>query len=204
MAHYKLKGKSRLTTRTSTTNPEWLRVCSQIGRLVNDWSLRGDLVVYGGEDSAEGEAVAAFYGDIAEIEINLPKAFGQFTKPASIGNFYDRATQYEFPVTTGIVYHEALHARHTNWEIEVLKEQLDITEGQAFMLLEESRIEAKGLIEKPENKLFLRASALEMALEDVNEKTLAQMGGEIWQVAKLAGLSLARYDARILEREDVA
>lgn len=203
MAHYKLKGKSRLTTRTSTTNLEWLRVCSQIGRLVNDWALRGDLVVYGGEDSAEGEAVAAFYHDIAEIEINLPKAFGEFTKPASIGNFYDRATQYEFPMTTGIVYHEALHARHTNWNFEILKEQLDNTEGQAFMLLEESRIEARGVIEKPENKLFLRASALEMALEDVDEKTLANLGGEIWQVANLAGLSLARYDARILEREDV-
>ena len=203
MAHYKLKGKSRLTTRTSTTNPEWLRVCSQIGRLVNDWSLRSDLAVYGGDDSAEGQAVAAFYHDIAEIEVNLPKAFGTATRPETIGNFYERDTQYEFPTTTGIVYHEALHARHTNWNIEILKEQLDNTEGQAFMLLEESRIEAKGVIEKPENKLFLRASALEMALEDVNSETLAELGGEVWQVAKLSALSLARYDARILERDDV-
>lgn len=203
MAHYKVKGKSRLTTRTSTTNPEWLRVCSQIGRLVNDWSWRSDLAVYGGEDSAEGKAVAAFYGDIAEIEINLPKAFGTATRPESIGDFYQRETQYEFPMTTGIIYHESLHARHTNWNIEILKEQLDDTEARAFMLLEESRIEAKGVIEKPENKLFLRASALEMALEEVNEKTLAEMGGEIWQVAQLSALSLARYDARILERDDV-
>ena len=203
MAHYKVKGKSRLTTRTSTTNPEWLRVCSQIGRLVNDWSWRSDLAVYGGEDSAEGQAVAAYYAEIAEIEINLPKAFGTATNPATIGNFYERGTQYEFPMTTGIVYHEALHARHTNWDFEILKEQLDNTEGQAFMLLEESRIEARGVIEKPENKLFLRASALEMALEEVNEETLSKLGGETWQVAQLAGLSLARYDARVLERDDV-
>lgn len=203
MAHYKVKGKSRLTTRTSTTNPEWLRVCSQIGRLVNDWSWRSDLAVYGGEDSAEGQAVAAYYAEIAEIEINLPNAFGTATNPATIGNFYERETQYEFPMTTGIVYHEALHARHTNWDFEIIKERLDNTEGQAFMLLEESRIEARGVIEKPENKLFLRASALEMALEDVNSESLANLGGEIWQVAQLAGLSLARYDARVLEREDV-
>ena len=203
MAHYKVKGKSRLTTRTSTTNPEWLRICSQIGRLVNDWSWRSDLAVYGGEDSAEGQAVAAFYGDIAEIEINLPKAFGTATKPATIGNFYERETHYEFPMTTGIIYHEALHARHTNWDFSILKERLDDTEAKAFMLLEESRIEARGVIEKPENKLFLRASALEMALEEVNEATLGSMGGEVWQVAQLAGLSLARYDARILERDDV-
>lgn len=203
MAHYKVKGKSRLTTRTSTTNPEWLRVCSQIGRLVNDWAWRNDLAVYGGDDSAEGQAVAAFYGDIAEIEINLPKAFGTATKPESISNFYERETQYEFPMTTGIIYHEALHARHTNWDFEILKERLDDTEARAFMLLEESRIEARGVIEKPENKLFLRASALEMALEEVNETTLEKMGGEVWQVAQLAGLSLARYDARVLERGDV-
>lgn len=203
MAHYKIKGKSRLTTRTSTTNPEWLRVCSQIGRLVNDWSWRSDLAVYGGEDSAEGQAVAAFYHDIAEIEINLPKAFGTATRPETIGNFYERGTHYEFPMTTGIIYHEALHARHTNWDFPILKEQLDDTEARAFMLLEESRIEARGVIEKPENKLFLRASALEMALEEVNEQTLSEMGGETWQVAQLAGLSLARYDARILERDDV-
>lgn len=203
MAHYKVKGKSRLTTRTSTTNPEWLRVCSQIGRLVNDWAWRNDLAVYGGEDSAEGQAVAAFYGDIAEIEINLPKAFGTATQPATIGNFYERGTHYEFPMTTGIIYHEALHARHTNWDLEYVKEQLDDTEGRAFMLLEESRIEAKGVIEKPENKLFLRASALEMALEEVNSEALEKLGGEIWQVAQLAGLSLSRYDARVLERDDV-
>jgi hypothetical protein len=203
MAHYKAKGKSRLTTRTSTTNPEWLRVCSQIGLVVNNWSWRSDLAVYGGEDSAEGQAVAAFYGDIAEIEINLPKAFGTATKPSTIGNFSERATQYEFPMTTGIIYHEALHARHTNWDISYLQENLDNTEAKAFMLLEESRIEARGVIEKPENKLFLRASALEMALEDVNSETLESLGGEIWQVAQLAGLSLARYDARVLERDDV-
>ena len=203
MAHYKVKGKSRLRTRTSTTNPEWLRICSQIGRLVNDWSWRSDLAVYGGEDSAEGQAVAAFYGDIAEIEINLPKAFGTATRPETIGDFYQRETHYEFPMTTGIIYHEALHARHTNWDFEILKEQLDDTEGRAFMLLEESRIEARGVIEKSENKLFLRASALEMALEGVDEAELSKMGGEIWQVAQLAGLSLARYDARILERDDV-
>lgn len=203
MAHYKMKSKSRLATRTSTTNPEWLRVCSQIGRLVNDWSWRSDLAVYGGEDSAEGQAVAAFYGDIAEIEINLPKAFGTATQPASIGDFYQRGTHYEFPMTTGVIYHEALHARHTNWDLAYLKENLDNAEGKAFMLLEESRIEAKGVIEKPENRLFLRASALEMALEDVNSETLESVGGETWQVAQLAGLSLARYDARVLEREDV-
>jgi hypothetical protein len=43
-----------------------------------------------------------------------------------------------------------------------------------------------------------------MALEDVNSETLDSLGGETWQVAQLAGLSLARYDAGVLEAGDVA
>ena len=156
MAHYKVKGKSRLTTRTSTTNPDWLRVCSQIGRFVNDLSWRSDLVVYGGEDSAENKAVAAFYSEIAEIEINLPKAFGDFTPAEFVGDIREKATQYEFPMATGILFHEALHARHTNWDLATLYESLEPIEAKIFMLLEESRIEAKGMRERPEFKNFLR------------------------------------------------
>jgi hypothetical protein len=203
MAHYEVKGKSRLTSRTATTNPEWLAVCSQIGRLVNDWSWRSDLAVYGGEDSAEGQAVAAFYSQIAEIEINIPKAFGEATPASLVGNLCERATQYEFPMVTGILFHEALHARHTNWDIPRLLEALDQTESQAFMLLEESRIEAKGVKERPENRLFLRTSALEMALEDVNSQTLSEMGSDLWQTATLAGLSISRVDSGVLEVADI-
>jgi hypothetical protein len=203
MAHYKVKGKSRLTSRTATTNPEWLAVCSQIGRLVNDWAWRSDLAVYGGEDSAEGQAVAAYYAQIAEIEINIPKAFGEATPASLVGNLCERATQYEFPMVTGILFHEALHARHTNWDIPRLLEALDPTESQAFMLLEESRIEAKGVKERPENRLFLRTSALEMALEDVNSQTLSEIGSDLWQTATLAGLSISRVDSGVLEVADI-
>ncbi len=203
MAHYKVKGKSRLTSRTATTNPEWLAVCAQIGRLVNDWAWRSDLVVYGGEDSAEGKAVAAYYADIAEIEVNLPKAFGEATPASFVGDMRYKATQYEFPMATGILYHESLHAKHTNWDIPRLLEELDNTESQAFMLLEESRIEAKGVKERPENRQFLRTSALEMALEDVTSQTLEQLGSDTWHTAQLAGLAIARVDSGVLEVADI-
>ena len=203
MAHYKVKS-SRLTSRETTTSPEWLKVGSQISRFVNDLSLRGDLVVFvGGDEVAEGEAVAAYYADIAEIEINASKAFGEITTPEFVGDFNERTVQYEFPMATGIIFHEALHAKHTAWDTNYLQTQLDNQEGQAFMLLEESRIEAKGVLERPLNREFLRASALEMALEGVDEKQLATLGSDLWVVANLAGLSLARYDARVLDRSDV-
>ena len=204
MAHYKVKGKSRLTSRTATTSLEWLKVCSQIGRFVNDLSWRSDLAVYGGEDSAEGRAVAAFYSEIAEIEVNLPKAFGEFTPAEFVGDIRDKTTQYEFPMATGILYHEALHARHTNWDISRLVEALDNLESQAFMLLEESRIEAKGIKERPEFRHFLRTSALEMALEGVDESALAGLGGDVWQTATLAGLSISRVDSGVLEVADIS
>lgn len=203
MAHYKVKGKSRLTSRTATTNPEWLKVCSQIGRQVNDWSWRSDLVVYGGEDSAEGRAVAAYYAEISEIEVNLPQAFGEATPPEFVGDMTQRATQYEFPMATGILYHEAMHARHTNWDIPRLMDSMDNLESQAFMLLEEGRIEAKGVKERPELRHFLRTSALSMALEGVDESALAGLGSDVWQTANLAGLSIARVDSGVLEVADI-
>ena len=191
-----------MRSRTQNTNPEWLKVGASLTKLVNLWAERNDLVVYGGADSAEGRAPAAFYADIAEIEVNLPEAFGVM-KPETIGDFCTKDTQLEFPMFTGIMFHEALHAHHTNWDIPAIASELDINESHAFMLLEESRIEAKGIIERPQNRQFLRASALEMALEGVNEQSLAVMG-DVWEVANLAGLSLARVDSGVLNPSDVA
>lgn len=203
MAHYQVKG-SRLASRTTTTDSEWLQVCSHIGRLVNNWAWRSDLVVYGGEDTAEGKAVAAYYADIAEIEVNLKKAFGESIPASFVGDMTQKSVQYDFPLATGILYHEALHARHTGWDTNYLSTQLDNTEAQAFMLLEESRIEAKGIAERPENRLFLRSSALDMALEGVNETALANLGSDTWQTATLAGLSIARVDSGVLEVSDIS
>ena len=77
---------SRLDTRTSTTPPEWLATCSQIGRVVNDWAGRNDLVVYAGSDAGYGHT-ACFIKSSAEIEINIPIAFGEWATPAFVGDF---------------------------------------------------------------------------------------------------------------------
>jgi len=204
MAHYSSKGKSRLTKRTSATPSEWYRVCSQIGRLVNDWSWRSDLAVYGGEDSCEGRAIAGYYAEIAEIEIDVRKAFGEGVRPEFVGDLNEKTTRYEFPMVSGILFHEALHARHTGWDTAYLSEQFENIEAQAFMALEESRIEARGVKERPENRLFLRTSALDMALEGVNESALAKLGGDKWITANLATLSIARVDAGVLEVSDIS
>ena len=202
--HYSVKGKSRLTTRAqSEPDYTWLRTISQIGKFVNDLSRRSDLVVYGGDDSAEGQAIAAYYADISEIEINLTEAFG-LANPDEIGNINELDTQRTYPMVTGVLYHEALHARHTNWDIPRLMEELENAEGQAFMLLEESRIEAKGVKERPDLRQFLRSSALDHALQETTPDNLAKMGSDTWAVANLLGLSVARHDSGVLAKEDVA
>ena len=199
MAHY--KPERRATNRKNEMLPEWYRVSSQLGQLVNGWSGRSDLVVYCGENAAEGEAVAALYHDSAEIEVNVTKAFG-FTSPESLGNLLDKNTHYDNPKAIGVIYHESLHARHSNWDREILSKELEPSEGRAFMLLEEVRIEARGVVEVPKNKLFLRESALNFALEEVNEATLQNIS-EVWQSGMLAVLAMGRFDVGILELSDV-
>lgn len=199
MAHY--KPERRATTRKNEMLPEWYRVSSQLGQLVNGWSGRSDLAVYCGENAAEGEAIAALYHDSAEIEVNVTKAFG-FATPEDLGNLLDKNTHYDNPKAIGVIYHEALHARHSNWDRELISKELEPSEVRAFMLLEEVRIEARGVIEVPKNKLFLRESALSFALEEVNEATLQNVS-QVWQSGILAVLAMGRFDVGILELTDV-
>lgn len=196
MSHF-----SRLATRTSTTPKEWLRTCAEIGTVVNAWSGRNDLAVYAGEDAVSGEAIAAFYHQTAEVEINLPKAFGKATTPIMVGDFSQRETQYDFAEATGVIYHEALHARYSLWDYDLL-DKADPKVSTTFMLLEESRIERRGVLQMPDNQLFLRASGLNLALEGLDEESIAKLS-DIRACAHVSALALARVDAGVLKLSDV-
>lgn len=192
---------SRLAQRKSATPSEWLKTCSQIGQVVNNWAGRNDLAVYAGEDAVSGQAIAAFYRTPAEIEINLSKAFGAYTIPEMIGDFNERETQYDFAGATGVIYHEALHARFSEWEMSAL-ETMDERTFQTFQLLDESRIERKGVVLMPNNQLFLRASALTLALEDLTEEMVSGLSN-IRACAHTCLLALARVDAGVVKLADV-
>ena len=196
MAHH----KSRLDTRTSTTPPEWLATCSQIGQVVNTWAGRNDLVVYAGSDAGIGHT-ACFIKDTAEIEINTGIAFGNGVSPAIVGDFRERGTQYDWSAVTGVVYHEALHARYSEWNTDALR-SMDNFVFETFQLLDEARIERKGVIAMPENQIFLRSSALELCLGDLDEDAVSEMS-DVRISANVAGLALARVDAGVLKLTDV-
>ena len=196
MAHH----KSRLDTRTSTTPPEWLQTCSQIGEVVNSWAGRNDLVVYAGSDAGIGHT-ACFIKDTAEIEINTGIAFGNGVSPAIVGDFRERGTQYDWSAVTGVVYHEALHARYSEWNTDALR-SMNPYVFETFQLLDEARIERKGVVAMPENQIFLRSSALELCLGDLDEDAVSEMS-DVRISANVAGLALARVDAGVLKLADV-
>jgi hypothetical protein len=187
--------------RTNSTPTEWLKTCSQIGRQANEWSGRNDLVAYIGEGAGLGEVSALFIPALAEIEIDRAVAFGSATTPEMIGDFTQRSTHFEFPVATGTVLHEALHARLTFWDLPRLGGTLSKEVWQVFQWLEESRIEGQGAIHFPTNRQFLRASALALAFAEIKgqEETVST----VKLSAHLASLSLARVDAGILVLSDV-
>jgi len=199
MGHY-----SRLATRTSNTPPTWLRTCSQIGELANTWAGRGDLAVYGGEDAGMGEALACFIHSTAEIEINLPIAFGKATTPEMVGDLRERYNQYEFPEAVGVTAPRGVSRQILGVELRHYgsrtKDEPKVRD--AFTSLEESRIEGLAVFHYPDNALFLRASS--MGLPFAEAETSMEKMSATGAFAHLAGLTLARVSAGVLDESDVA
>jgi len=188
------------TSGVKETPKEWLKVGSEIGRLVNKWAERNDLVVYvGAEMSAPVSAL--FDPATAEIEVNAKDAFG-IADPEIVGDLNDRSMMYEFPKASGAILHEALHARFTRWDLIKSSKDLKPNENEALHLLEESRIEGLGIIYFPENADFLRTSAMEIVIGDLTDEKLASMSGTR-AMAKMAGLVGGRVDCGVLSYADV-
>lgn len=197
MAHY---GGDKETL-TRETPAAWLTAGAQIGHLVNDWAGRTDLVAYVSEHAGLEHGAPALFSPLsAEIEVNTKIAFGK-ARPKDIGNLKERATQFEFPKASGAIYHEAMHARHSTWDMRVAFENLTKNEYDALHLLEESRIEGLGVAVQPENRAFLRSCALDIVLGDAEE----QVGklSDTRQAAYLAALTYARITAGVLEYSDI-
>jgi hypothetical protein len=194
MAHFSNTLKVR-----QTTPAEWLRLGSQVGKLVNDWSFRTDLVVNLGEQTS-APAPALYNPATAEIEINTQVAFGD-VQPGEIGDLSTRRTQLNFAKGSGAILHEALHARFTRWSLEDAFKALEPEVYQALHHLEESRIEAFGVRTMPDKRVLLRACAMEIVVADL-ENSLDKIAN-VRGAGLLAALTLARADAGVLEERDV-
>lgn len=194
MGHYKHEA-----TRAEATPSEWLPVGRQIGELANLWAGRSDIVAYVGP-GAGGPAPACFIPASAEVEVNVDVAFGYGVKPADV-RLDTRSGRYEFPKATGAIAHEAFHARHSLWDMKAAFDALDKDEYEALILLEESRIEARGYRSFPRMLPFLRACAMEIVIADAAEQFASMSNTQA--AAQLVGLVWARVDAGILHLGDV-
>lgn len=197
MGHIKLS-----KTRAERTASEWLPVGAQIGNLVNTWAGRSDIVAYVGP-GAGGHTPACFNPPVAEVEVNVNVAFGEGINPEIIGDLSKRDTLFDWPKASGAIFHEALHARYSRYDLIKVRELLNDNEFNAFMSLEESRIEKHGVENYPGNRVFLRACALEIVVHDLLDHVDDAKSNGVRSIASLAALTLARIDAGSLYDEDI-
>ena len=194
MAHLKVS-----KTRAEQTPPEWLKVGAQLGELVNTWAGRSDIVAYVGPGAGDS-APACFNPPMAEVEVDVAVAFGATVTPQTIGDIRNRTTQFDFPRASGAIFHEALHARYSRYDLLKAIEDLSKNEMTALTILEETRIEALGVVNFPANRVFLRACAMDIILDDVRENLEKITATRA--MAQLAALVCARVDAGSLDAED--
>lgn len=189
------------STRAEATPVEWLPLGGQIGMLTNMWAERGDIVGYVGPGAGGGVAPACFNPELAEVEVDVTRVFGKSVTPDMVGIFTQRETLYDWPKAAGVVFHEALHARYSRWSLRGEAAELSDLEFKALILLEEGRIENLGLKIMPENRGFLRSTALEIVMADLKETGVDV--SSMWAAAHIAALTSARVDAGTLEQEDI-
>jgi hypothetical protein len=196
MAHI----KPLATTGSGVKTPsEWLTVGYEIGLLVNDWAGRSDIVACIGEGKGEG-APACFLPALAEVQVNTDEAFGVGVLPNQIDDLTKRKNQYEFPKAIGAIMHEAFHAKFSKWDIPLAGKTLKQDEFEALMLLEEGRIEALGIKENKRAKMFLRASAMGLIIDEAKE-TFAD-NCTTRSASTLVGLAHARIVAGSLDENE--
>lgn len=179
-----------------TTPGEWLDVGQSIGDLANKWAERGDILAYVGDGAGDG-APACFNHSTGELEVDVAKAFGP-VDPKSIGPLTDRQTRYEHPRATGLIAHEAFHARFSLYDKTKLVDQLTPDEFDALIALEESRVESHGIVYEPQTRNFLRVAVRDL----IAPQALASLGsvrGASAVVALLGG----RVQSGVISRDEV-
>jgi hypothetical protein len=193
MAHIKPQEVNRSKIKTPS---DWLGVGYEITQLVNAWSDRTDLVALLGTEAGQG-APACFLPALAEVEVNTKVAFGEITTPSMIDDLTKRKNQYEFAQAVGAIRHEAYHAKFSAWDIALAGKTLEQDEFEALMLLEEGRIEAWGIKTHPDAKVFLRASAMGLIIDEAKE--IFSEHSTIRSASSLVGLCHARIIAGSLD-----
>ncbi|MBS2545516.1 VWA domain-containing protein [Catenulispora sp. NL8] len=171
----------------------WLAVSADLTDAVCDIANRDDLIVKAVPVTAVG-APAMFAPAKATVEVD--RHCFDCLDPESI-RAHLPSDRYRYPNAWGALVHEAAHAEHSTWT----PADVPATPSNAVdaaMLLEESRIEAAHLTDRPQDRLWLRAGTMNIVWPELSAREVT--GRAI--AGRAAALVLARVDAGVLTREE--
>lgn len=181
----------KVTSKRRAEADAWLRVGATLSAEIGAIADRPDLAVEVRMGGTRVGAAAAFYPDLARIEIGA-KAFGKID-PATIeaDDPYDRE---RYLPAWGALTHEGAHAKHTRWRTP--EKVRGTAVGDAAEMLEESRAEAHLITARPRDTRYLQACVADLVMADFP----TTLPDSPWAAAHAAGLIMARADAGILPR----
>jgi hypothetical protein len=194
-AHLIADDTTRVTTPDpATTAPGWLTLSAALTEEVPVIADREDLLVTVAPGAGHG-APACFLPAHATIELNGTHLGSVDPATATPHRISDRT---RYATAWGLLTHECAHAAHTTWQPPP-----DAPPGAlaAALLLEESRIEARQISRRPDDRHWLRASVTNLILADdpTHAPTMTPR-----DAARAAALLLARTDGGILTRAETA
>jgi hypothetical protein len=197
----------------------WLRLSAALTAQAETLTGRDDLTVTCAPGAGHG-APGCFIPALATIELDGTH-LGQAPSTCNPRRPSDRE---RYPALWGVFLHESAHVRHSHWHTRVAPtlgapapsgEDGGATSAhlEAATMLEESRIEAVHLRDRPADRRWLRASATQLILADFTtpparateaDTATPQAAMTPWEAARAAALLLARVDAGVLEAEETA
>lgn len=177
--------------------PGWLTLSAAFGDEVPAIADRDDLVVTVAPGAGHG-APACFFPDLATIEVDGTHVDSGID-PATVAP-HRIGDRKRYRTAWGLLTHECAHAKHSAW-----RTPRDAPPGAAAAaeLLEESRIEAAHLRRRPRDRYWLRASATNLILADIDAKDPAKaLTMSARSAATAAALLLARVDGGVLNTRE--
>lgn len=181
------------TAHEADAEADWLAVSGALTDAIGDICSRDDLIVRAVARTRAG-APAMFTPATATVEVSRA-VFGP-VDPESIRPYLP-ADRYRYPAAWGGLIHEAAHADHSTWTPgDVAGSPSNAV--AAAVLLEESRIEAAHVDQRPQDRLWLRAGTTSVVWPELSATGIT--GRAI--AAQAAGLVLARVDAGILTTDE--
>ncbi|MFJ4680488.1 VWA domain-containing protein [Kitasatospora sp. NPDC088783] len=167
----------------------------RLGTVVNSLADRRDILLDMVWDDSPGAVIAQFDPGRAAVTVNGLRVLDQDTHPDHV----DPATltgRLRHPVLFGATCHEAGHARSSRWA--PWPDSARPAEVQSAALLEEARIEHRHLQHRPDDRIYLRASATHVLLP----KGGPTVRETRWQAATAVALILGRVDAHVLTEQE--